>query len=235
MFCNIITNNQCIGIVNKVTTTIGKTKKLSSSTTTLCKKNNRIYNNRKQYFSSSSSSSSKKKKYRNLIENAGSTARDHLANERTFLAWARTGMGFVALGVAIDSIQNQSLLHDPSSSVTSNIKVIKVNQSKDITIDEHNKTNHDDILTIHLPAFGCIATGGVMLAHATNRYYSVQKALLKGKFMLGTNNVFGIIFVTSILTIGSLGLVFSNYDTLEIIRSGTITTKGMTNKEQKKG
>ena len=144
-------------------------------------------------------------------------------------------MGFVALGVAIDSIQNQSLLHDPSSSVTSNIKVIKVNQSKDITIDEHNKTNHDDILTIHLPAFGCIATGGVMLAHATNRYYSVQKALLKGKFMLGTNNVFGIIFVTSILTIGSLGLVFSNYDTLEIIRSGTITTKGMTNKEQKKG
>ena len=53
--------------------------------------------------------------------------------------------------------------------------------------------------------------------------------------MLGTNNVFGIIFVTSILTIGSLGLVFSNYDTLEIIRSGTITTKGMTNKEQKKG
>ena len=39
-----------------------------------------------------------------VIPNTGSTARDHLANERTFLAWARTGLAFVGLGVAIDSI-----------------------------------------------------------------------------------------------------------------------------------
>jgi putative membrane protein len=32
--------------------------------------------------------------------NRGSYARDHLANERTYLAWLRTGMTFVALGVA---------------------------------------------------------------------------------------------------------------------------------------
>ena len=35
------------------------------------------------------------------IENTGSTARDHLANERTFLAWTRTGLGLAALGVAL--------------------------------------------------------------------------------------------------------------------------------------
>lgn len=35
------------------------------------------------------------------IANTGSTARDHLANERTFLSWTRTGLGFVALGVAL--------------------------------------------------------------------------------------------------------------------------------------
>ena len=35
------------------------------------------------------------------VLNSGSTARDHLANERTFLAWARTGLGFVALGVGL--------------------------------------------------------------------------------------------------------------------------------------
>lgn len=38
------------------------------------------------------------------VINTGSTARDHLANERTFLAWARTGVGFVALGVALAQI-----------------------------------------------------------------------------------------------------------------------------------
>jgi len=35
------------------------------------------------------------------IENVGSAARDHLANERTFLAWTRTGLGLTALGVAL--------------------------------------------------------------------------------------------------------------------------------------
>ena len=35
------------------------------------------------------------------IDNTGSTARDHLANERTFLAWTRTGLGLTALGVAL--------------------------------------------------------------------------------------------------------------------------------------
>ena len=36
------------------------------------------------------------------IENRGSTARDHLANERTFLAWFRTALGLVGLGVVLE-------------------------------------------------------------------------------------------------------------------------------------
>lgn len=35
------------------------------------------------------------------VENKGSTARDHLANERTFLAWVRTALGLVGFGVVI--------------------------------------------------------------------------------------------------------------------------------------
>jgi putative membrane protein len=33
--------------------------------------------------------------------NLGSRARDHLANERTYLAWLRTGISVAALGVAV--------------------------------------------------------------------------------------------------------------------------------------
>jgi uncharacterized membrane protein YidH (DUF202 family) len=36
-----------------------------------------------------------------LLENTGSIARDILATERTFLAWARTGLGFVGAGSAL--------------------------------------------------------------------------------------------------------------------------------------
>lgn len=34
--------------------------------------------------------------------NTGSRARDHLANERTYLAWVRTALGALALGIAVE-------------------------------------------------------------------------------------------------------------------------------------
>ena len=39
-----------------------------------------------------------------LVENKDSTARDHLANERTFLAWVRTALGLVGLGVLLERL-----------------------------------------------------------------------------------------------------------------------------------
>ena len=48
--------------------------------------------------------------YRNIftsktLDLQGSVARDHLANERTFLAWIRTGFATAALGVVIARMQ----------------------------------------------------------------------------------------------------------------------------------
>ena len=36
-----------------------------------------------------------------ILDNTGSIARDHLANERTFLAWLRTGVTLMGVGVAL--------------------------------------------------------------------------------------------------------------------------------------
>ncbi len=41
---------------------------------------------------------------REVVENLESTARDHLANERTFLAWVRTALGLVGLGVLLERL-----------------------------------------------------------------------------------------------------------------------------------
>lgn len=41
---------------------------------------------------------------RSVVENRESTARDHLANERTFLAWVRTALGLVGLGVLLERL-----------------------------------------------------------------------------------------------------------------------------------
>ena len=39
-----------------------------------------------------------------FVRNQDSTARDHLANERTYLAWVRTSLGFVGLGLFISKL-----------------------------------------------------------------------------------------------------------------------------------
>ncbi|CAO3691439.1 unnamed protein product [Rhizopus stolonifer] len=43
-----------------------------------------------------------------LLENKSATARDHLANERTFLAWLRTSLSLITVGVAITQLYNLS-------------------------------------------------------------------------------------------------------------------------------
>ena len=41
---------------------------------------------------------------RPVVDNIESTARDHLANERTFLAWVRTALAVVGLGVLVGKL-----------------------------------------------------------------------------------------------------------------------------------
>ena len=48
------------------------------------------------------------------VANTGSTARDHLANERTFLAWMRTSISLLALGLAIAKFLHGGLLFGTS-------------------------------------------------------------------------------------------------------------------------
>lgn len=62
-----------------------------------------------------SSSSSSSFWFDSTIDNTGSIARDILATERTFLAWARTGLGFVGAGSAMFATyhrQQQQQLND---------------------------------------------------------------------------------------------------------------------------
>ena len=84
------------------------------------------------------------------VENSGSTARDHLANERTFLAWARTGLTFVGLGVAIDQVIKQGQ-GTPSS-----------------------EREEEQQMVQRLAPFPLICTGALFLSYATHRYYKVQ-------------------------------------------------------------
>ena len=98
-----------------------------------------------------------------ILKNSGSTARDHLASERTFLAWLRTGLGFVALGIAIERF-SQFELAPPSPIPT----------DKGKSKDQKNKS--EDLV------LGLLATGSGSIVYGTTRYFSNMSMLGKGLY-----------------------------------------------------
>jgi uncharacterized membrane protein YidH (DUF202 family) len=83
--------------------------------------------------------------------NIGSLTRDPLASERTFLAWTRTGLGFIALGVALEKVEafaaiSPTLLHL-----------------------EDSRTK--------LAAVVLVGSGSLCVAHGTSRYFNVIEQL----------------------------------------------------------
>jgi uncharacterized membrane protein YidH (DUF202 family) len=97
------------------------------------------------------------------LPNTGSVARDLLASERTFLAWTRTGLTFIALGVALEKVEafaelSPTLLH--------------LNDSR-----------------TKLAAGILVATGSLTIGHGTVRYYGALDLLQQGKFRPNTGGV----------------------------------------------
>ena len=102
-----------------------------------------------------------------IYKNTGSVARDHLASERTYLAWTRTGLGFVALGIAVERFSRFELLDSHDSK-------LRPKREKDDDIKDQPGSR---ILVGILLTLG---TGSML--YATKRYFSVLRLLEKGEF-----------------------------------------------------
>jgi len=87
------------------------------------------------------------------IANTGSVTRDHLTNELTFLSWTRTGLGFVALGVALAKLDALEAL-SPAL-----------------------KHDHGDL---KIPSAALVGSGAGCLSYGTTRYFASMRLLQKG-------------------------------------------------------
>ena len=120
------------------------------------------------------------------LPNTGSLARDLLASERTFLAWTRTGLGFIALGIALEKVEAFAAL------------------SPTLLHLENSRTK--------LAAGILVASGSGCVAHGTQRYFSTLNLLREGKFrpnvpgvtLMAVTSV-GIAVCGSFLVIGNEG------------------------------
>ena len=123
------------------------------------------------------------------IANTGSVARDLLASERTFLAWSRTGLGFIALGIALEKVEafaalSPTLLH---------------------LSDSRTK----------LAAGVLVGTGSLTVAHGTTRYFSTLRHIQNGMFVPNTGGIM-LMAITSIgIALAGTAMVMENEEAKE--------------------
>ncbi|KAI0130140.1 hypothetical protein BJ170DRAFT_618842 [Xylariales sp. AK1849] len=112
-----------------------------------------------------------------IYKNTGSVARDHLASERTFLAWIRTGLGFVALGIAIERFSQLDLT-----------ELLPEHQRPPVTPESRRQKTQDKAHS-HILVGVLMGLGSGSILYGTGRYFSNMKYLERGEFKPGYHGV----------------------------------------------
>ncbi|KAL2133804.1 hypothetical protein VTI74DRAFT_1661 [Chaetomium olivicolor] len=122
------------------------------------------------------------------LENKGSVARDHLALERTFLAWLRTSLAFASIGIAITQLfrLNTSLTDDGD-------------------VEHAQKLRHlgKPLGTTFL------AVSILILLLGYNRYLQGQYWVIKGKFPASRGTIMLVSFIAFAVTLASLIVILA--------------------------
>ncbi|KAK3310594.1 uncharacterized protein B0T15DRAFT_518907 [Chaetomium strumarium] len=120
------------------------------------------------------------------LENKGSVARDHLALERTFLAWLRTSLAFASIGIAITQLfrLNTSLAEDTKQA-------------------ERLRHLGKPLGTAFL------AVSILILLLGYNRYLQGQHWVIKGKFPASRGTIMLVSLIAFTVTLASLVVILA--------------------------
>ncbi len=136
-----------------------------------------------------------------IYKNTGSTARDHLAAERTFLTWLRTGLGFVALGIAVErfsQFDTDALRPYPTSTFP---KIAQLRKEVEKTPNEGYKR---DRATTNL-VLGLLGMGSGVVLYGVGRYFLNMRMLEKGLFKPSFAGVGGL----GVAVVGLTGMAYA--------------------------
>ncbi|KAL2869312.1 uncharacterized protein BJX67DRAFT_25561 [Aspergillus lucknowensis] len=152
-------------------------------------------------------------KYGSLeLENKGSVARDHLALERTFLAWLRTSLAFASIGIAVTqlfrlsntSLQNANGMEIPPENISSFLSsgggsgVIRITDTS-----ERLRSLGKPLGTTF------IGVAILILLVGFHRYFESQYWIIRGKFPASRGSIALIAFVAGGLIVAALAVIIA--------------------------
>ncbi|KAL4995109.1 hypothetical protein BDV10DRAFT_175463 [Aspergillus recurvatus] len=147
------------------------------------------------------------------LENKGSVARDHLALERTFLAWLRTSLAFASIGIAVTQLFR---LSNTTTQSANGLELTPQSVSSILSPDSDGSTvvritdTSQRLRSLGKPlGTTFLGVAILILLVGFHRYFESQYWIIRGKFPASRGSIALIAFVAGALIIAALAVILA--------------------------